>query len=108
MVVFRRPDDYLRSLYQEAVTNLSRPRRMPAFADYVAKPAPGIHYSANAELVESVFGSVRVLLYEDLAASPGSLGEAFYAALGYPLSGHTPTSNVRVSLSPEETLLKNA
>nr|WP_298249112.1 hypothetical protein [uncultured Halomonas sp.] len=108
VVVFRRPDDYLRSLYQEAVANLSKPRQMPAFADYVAKPPPGVHYSANAELVESVFGSLRVLLYEDLTASPGSLGEAFYAALGYSLSGHTPTSNVRVSLSPEETLLKNA
>lgn len=108
VVVFRRPDDYLRSLYQEAVTNLSKPRQMPVFADYVAKPPPGVHYSANAELVESVFGSLRVLLYEDLTASPGSLGEAFYAALGYSLSGHTPTSNIRVSLSPEETLIKNA
>lgn len=108
VVVFRRPDDYLRSLYQEAVANLSKPRQMPAFADYVVKPPQGVNYAANAELVESVFGSLKVLLYEDLAASSGSLGEAFYAALGYPLSGHTPTDHVRASLSPEETLIKNA
>lgn len=108
VVVFRRPDDYLRSQYQESIANLSKPRQLPAFADYVAKPPPGVNYSANADVVESVFGSLKVLLYEDLAASPGSLGEAFYAALGYSLSGHTPTLSVRVSLSPEETLLKNA
>lgn len=108
VVVFRRPDDYLRSLYQEAVANLSKPRKMPGFADYVAKPPLGVQYSANAELVESVFGSLRVLLYEDLIVSSESLGEAFYAALGYSLSGHAPTSNVRASLSPEETLIKNA
>lgn len=81
---------------------------MPAFADYVAKPPPSINYYANAELVETVFGSLKVLRYEDLAAASGSLGEAFYAALGYSLSGHTPTANARVSLSPEETLVKNA
>lgn len=108
VVVFRRPDDYLRSLYQEAVANLSKPRQMPAFADYVAKPPPDVYDSANSELLESVFGSLKVLLYEDLTASPGTLGEAFYAALGYPLSGQTSTSSVRVSLSPEETLIKNA
>lgn len=107
VVVFRRPDDYLRSLYQEAVANRSTPRVMPAFADYLARPPAGIDYTANAGVVEEVFGTLRVMLYEELAASPGSLGDAFYAALGAPVTG-APTQRVRPSLSPEETLIKNA
>jgi hypothetical protein len=108
VVVFRRPDDYIRSLYQEAVANLSKPRQLPVFADYVAKPPLGIDYTANARVVEEVFGTLKVLLYEELAASPRSLGEAFYAALGYSLVGHRPTARVRPSLTPEETVIKNA
>lgn len=108
VIVFRRPDDYLRSLYQEIVAYPSRPREMPSFMEYISKPPEELNYAANASIVEAVFGRLEVLVYEDLASSPGSLGEAFYAALGYSLSEHQPTAKVRTSLSPEETQVKNA
>ena len=107
VLVFRRPDDYIRSMYQEAVAYRSVPRVLPAFADYVSKPPPGIDYADNAAFVEAVFGKLKVLLYEDLAASSASLGEAFYEALGVPLDGCSPAARVRASLSAEETVLKN-
>ncbi|MEA3642636.1 MAG: hypothetical protein VBE63_22230 [Lamprobacter sp.] len=104
VLVFRRPDDYLRSLYQENVAKSSPPRRMPTFADYISHPPPGIHYTSNANVVERVFGSIRVLIYEDLL---GALGESFYAALGIDLSDCVSTQHVRPSLSSEETVIKN-
>ena len=108
IVVFRRPDDYIRSLYQESVANASSQLKLPAFADYVANPPVGVNYRANANVINQVFGTIRVLLYEDLTASEGSLGESFYRALGYSLEGHTPTERVRNSLTPVETVIKNA
>lgn len=107
VVVFRRPDDYVRSLYQEAVANASSPRQLPAFVDYVANPPQGVNYTANANDIHQVFGSIQVLLYEELTASEESLGESLYRALGYPLEGHTPTERVRTSLTPVETVIKN-
>ncbi|MGY4877591.1 hypothetical protein ACLUEY_06850 [Vreelandella aquamarina] len=108
VVVFRRPDDYVRSLYQESVANASKPRQLPTFADYVANPPPGVNYTANANVIHQVFGTIRVLLYEELTADEGSLGESLYRALGYHLEGHTPTERVRTSLTPVETVIKNA
>lgn len=108
VLVLRRPDDYVRSLYQEAVALRSVPRRLPGFSVYLKKRPSGVDYFDNAMVIEQVFGTVKVLCYEDLAASTSSLAEAFYSALGYPLSGETcVTDIVRASLSAEETLVKN-
>ena len=107
VLVFRRPDDYARSLFQENARLTSR-RAWDSFPAFRAHAEGGsLRYAQNAELFAERFGRVRGLIYEDLPRGDGFC-PAFFAALGLDVGGLAPVGVVRESLDPAETLVKLA
>lgn len=107
VLVFRRPDDYARSLFQENA-GLTTQRSWDSFAAFRAHAAGGsLRYAQNAELFAERFGPPRCLIYEDLPRGDGFC-PAFFAAVGLDADGLAPVGVVRESLDPAETLVKLA
>lgn len=104
LIVFRRPDDYIRSLYQERVMRAARP--LPQFSKFYSRNQAGLRYYQNAGLFRDVFPDVRCLVYEDLTVS-GHFFSEFFRALDVDVSDLADVGVVRKSLTPAETLLKN-
>lgn len=105
VLVFRRPDDYVRSLYQENVMRASRPK-WPDFAAFRAHALGGaLRYAENAGLFAERFARLTCRVYEDLPPGPG-FAAAFFAAIGLDAAGLAPVGVVRASLSPAETEAK--
>ncbi len=107
VLVFRRPDDYVRSLFQENVMRASRPKweDFPAFRAHALGGA--LRYADNAALFAERFARLTCLIYEDLPRGP-EFCPAFFAAIGIDASGLEPVGVVRESLSPAETQAKIA
>lgn len=105
VLVFRRPDDYVRSLFQENVMRASRPKweSFPAFRDHALGGA--LRYADNAALFAERFPSLTCLIYEDLPRGP-EFCQAFFAAIGVDARGLEPVGVVRESLTPAETQAK--
>lgn len=105
VLVFRRPDDFVRSLFQENVLRASG-TRWTSFAAFRAHALGGaLRYADQAALFTERFARVRCLVYEDLP--PGAdFCQAFFAAIGLDVAGLGPVGVVRESLSPVETLTK--
>lgn len=107
VLVFRRPDDYVRSLFQENVMRASRPKweDFPAFRAHALGGA--LRYADNAALFAERFARLTCLIYEDLPRGP-EFCPAFFAAIGIDARGLEPVGVVRESLSPAETQAKIA
>jgi hypothetical protein len=104
ILVFRRPDNYLRSLYQERVMRGIRP--LPTFENFLSKPQQGLDYYYNSIIFQEVFSEVKCLIYEDLNRS-GNFCTDFFKELEVDVSHLPEVGVVRKSLSPQETQLKN-
>ena len=104
ILVFRRPDDYIRSNYQERVTRSAHP--IADFERFWRSGQPGLHYHLNAKLFKEVFSSLTCLIYEDLIASPDFFSQ-FFNALNIDVAGLDGVGVVRKSLCPVETRVKN-
>lgn len=104
LLVYRRPDDYLRSFYQERVMRATAP--LPPFSTYSASEPPGLRYHENARLFADTLGTVWALTYEDLTASNGFFGD-FFSSIGVDVTDLRPVGVVRKSLTPTETRVKN-
>jgi len=105
VLVFRRPDDYVRSLYQENVMRANLPK-WPSFAAFRAHALDGpLRYAENAALFAERFPRLTCLVYEDLPAGR-DFAAAFFAAIGIDAAGLAPVGVVRASLSPAETRVK--
>ena len=105
VLVIRRQDEFVRSLYQEHVaTGLGASARL-SFPDFLLQFAAGkACYLDRIRLFRDVFGKVRVLVYEDLADR--NLPEAFFEQLGLEVGGGKKSVPVRESLSAGQTLVK--
>ncbi len=105
ILVLRRQDEFVRSLYQEHVmkgtTRLGK-LDFPGFRKRVSRSR--LRFLDNLRLFEDVFGAVRVLTYEELAEN--GLLTSFFAALGLPDLKVRNRRVVRPSLTVAETLIK--
>lgn len=105
VIVFRRPDNYARSLYFESITTGHVPQ--PPFGEWLRSPRRfGLEYHENARLFREVFGKVTCHIYEDLVRPPG-LVTNFFAALGYDVADIPEPGIIRKSLSPAQIVVKN-
>lgn len=104
VLVLRRQDDFIRSLYQEHVmkaTGLGALR----FPEFRQKVRNSTRFLDNIALFEEAFPRVTVLVYEDLPRNE-ALCEAFFGAIGVDASGLRPVGVVRRSPTAAETLVK--
>lgn len=107
LLVFRRPDDFIRSLYQEHILSHSRLEPMPDFLGWAkSKKRYQLSYYESACLFKEVFGSLGAWVYEDLAAD-GNLYQNFFSVIGVDSSGFVDPGRVRASLTVPEAVVMN-
>ena len=104
IIVLRRQDDYIRSLYQEHVARDTSAGTL-AFAEFREKYFEQAQFRENVELFEEVFPGVRILVYEDFPRGD-RFCEHFFAEIGIDASRLAPVGIVRQSLTVAETLAK--
>lgn len=105
VLVYRRPDNFARSLYQERVA--SGIKRLPPFHEWLAKGDPMLEYSRNATIIQEAFSCGSHYTYEEMA-SGGRLYRDFFNHMGVSISGLEVPDMVRKSLTPAETVIKNS
>jgi len=109
VVVLRRQDDYIRSLYQEHVRKGTADGSVSFAAFREKRQKTALHFLDNLRLIEDCLGQAVVLTYEDLIAS-GDLTRGFLTRLGIDVDAlgelKKPSKRIRTSLSPTETALK--
>lgn len=107
VVVLRRPEDYIRSYYQEAILQAYKPNeRISSFASFRLKEmSRSLRYGSNINLFAKIFPKIKVLLYEDLV-SDGDLCNNFYGALGIRVDNEARVQSARVSLCPIQSKIK--
>lgn len=103
VLVFRRPDQFIESLYKEAVAKPISP--LPELIDW-AKTKFHLKYTENYLRYENVFGSVNVMTYEDLQRSPNFV-QKFFSEMGFDIDANFDSERVRPSLSVPEIIVKN-
>lgn len=105
VLVLRRQDDFVRSLYQEHVAEGLTPTASLTFEAFLRdRAADKPQFLSRLRLFQSVFGDIRVLVYEDLEAQ--GLIPGFFEACGVRLPQFQGLGLVRASLSPAQTLIK--
>ncbi len=104
ILVYRRPDDYLRSFYQGRVMNTTQV--LPDFSRFVKRDHKGLYYHQSAVLFKKVFKDVRALVYEDLVSS-GAFFTSFFAQVGVDVSDLDGVGAWKKALSVPETMVKN-
>ena len=107
LLVYRRPDDFVRSLFQE---NMTKPPKGEAkWADFAAfrrHAANGaLRYAESAVLFAERFPRVRCLIYEDFAGDP-EFCRRILAEVGIDAGRLAEAGVVRRSLTPAATLAK--
>ena len=105
LMVVRRQDDFVRSLYQEHVAaGMGESARRP-FADFIVRlGAAKTDFLDRIRLFQDVFGRVRVLVYEELAGR--NLPGAFFEELGIEGMVGGDSRLVRKSQTVGQTLVK--
>jgi hypothetical protein len=105
ILVFRRPDAFVRSMYIENIT--TGIRVLEDFSDWLSGRVRYLaEYAESARAFENVFGKIRCLLYEDLIEPPG-LVPNFFSELGIDVSDLEGGSVVRSSITCVEASIKN-
>lgn len=95
LAIVRRQDTFARSLYQERI-KVTKFRQ--TFPEFIADRHP-FEYYEHLRLFEEAFGTVDVLLYEDLAAA--GLINAFFGHLGIDVANITGRPSANPSLPIE-------
>src|SRR6056297_317135 len=107
LVVLRRQDDYVKSLFQEQVMKNTPAGRQPfsAFLKNFEKNNLQKRFYENLLLFEEISPSIKVLIYEDLIKD-GQLSANFFSSLEVNPRDMAQIGIVRKSLSATETILK--
>lgn len=107
VVVLRRPEDYIRSLYQEAILQAHKPKeQISSFASFRRRElGRSLSYGSNVSTLKKIFPKVKVLLYEDLVGG-GNICNSFFGALGVSSENAPPAQSARISLSPIQSKIK--
>lgn len=104
ILVYRRPDDFARSWYQERVNYGLE--HLPEFPEWLRAGHQIFEYSKNAETICEAFPKVSHYIYEDLIQGDG-LYENFFSIFDISIDGLESPSFIRKSLTPAETVIKN-
>jgi hypothetical protein len=105
LIVLRRQDDFIRSLYQEHVMNGTR-NASKSFREFREQHLKTLlRFKDNLDLFQECFPCLEVMVYEDLRANSGLI-PGFFAPLGVDTSSMTDVGVIRRSLTVGETLLK--
>lgn len=105
VLVIRRQDDFVRSLYQEHVAAGSGVSARLSFPEYLSGVAADkARFLERLRVFRDTFGTVKLLVYEDLAGK--ALPVAFLRELGIRGLEGIGAGPVRPSLSVPETLVK--
>jgi len=104
VVVLRRQDGFIESLYKEWVYKNFDYSGLPLCSFINAVRDSYLRFHENLRLLNTVFQSVSVLSYHRL--SEGDLGMGFLESLGMAVDGVAASKRVRESLSVPETLVK--
>lgn len=110
IVVYRQPESFISSLYSEQVASgaLRYSKTLTEFTSSAANKSL-MDYNGFADLLENIFGQVKVLSYEDLCSSKAGLVDEFVKQIFPDLSSVSlvqPNKRVRASLSVKEIRLK--
>jgi hypothetical protein len=110
VVVYRQPESFISSLYSEQIASgaLRYRKTLTEFTSSAAIKSL-LDYRGFADLLETVFGQVKVLSYEDLCNSKAGLVDEFVRQLfpiSLPINLVQPNKRVRASLSVKEIRLK--
>lgn len=107
VLVFRRPDNFARSLYQEHIASRTPRPRLPALSEWVFDPALfQMEYFESASIFREEFPNIRILIYEDLIEGAG-LYKNFFRAIGFDTEGLPTSGQVRKSITTPQTVVKN-
>jgi hypothetical protein len=106
VLVFRRPEDFARSSFQERVMKSSS-APWGSFAEFRDQAIDIRKYFRNAKILQAVFGTLRAMTFEDLTEG-GPVPQNFFRALGVDVSDLDDGGVVRESLGPRETAVKLA
>jgi len=107
VVVLRRPEDYIRSLYQESIFQAYKPSgKTSSFSGFRRREmGRTLRFASNLNLLKKVFSNVKVLLYEDLVAK-GDICTSFYDEIGWNIENLLPVQSARISLNPIQSQIK--
>lgn len=103
VLVFRRPDSFIESLYKETVAKPAP--QLPHLTDW-AKTKFHLKYTENLLRYKEVFGSVIVLTYENLRDSDNFV-QNFFTQMGFNIEASFDEEKVRQSLSVSQIIVKN-
>jgi len=107
VLVYRRPDDFARSLYQEIINSRSPTPTLPKLADWLYEgDRHQFRYHESASLFREVFPHTNVRVYEDYIGGNG-LYVNFFGLLGVDVSDLPTPGKVRKSLNAPQTVVKN-
>lgn len=107
VLVFRRPDDFVRSMYQEHIASPRTRRSLPSLHAWATAPDRfQLHYHESAQIFQSIFPKTRILLYEDLIGGNG-LYENFFSSIGCDISGIPTPGRIRAGLPATHVVAKN-
>lgn len=107
VLVYRRPDDFARSLYQEIINSRTPTPTLPNLADWLnQEDRHQVRYHESASLFREVFPRTRVRIYEDCIRGDG-LYVNFFGLLGVDVSDLPTPGKVRKSLNAPQTVVKN-
>jgi len=103
VLVFRRPDSFIESLYKENVSKPADP--LPKISEW-AKTKFHLKYTENYLRYQEVFGTTIVMIYENLIKTPNFV-QSFFEGMGYQILAKFEAEAVRKSLSVPQIILKN-
>lgn len=107
VLVFRRPDNFIRSLYQELITNQTPRPALSSFIEWANDPSQfRLRYYENACIFRELFPNMRVLVYEDLLQGAG-IYENFFSEIGVDISGIPTPGRIRESVSIPQAMVRN-
>lgn len=105
VIVLRRQDEYIRSLFQEHVMNGTSGGSRPFHVFRQERSKTTLRFLDQIEMLETVFGQVRVMVYDDLLRR-GNLVQTFFSDIGIECSWPENMPVIRKSLSPGQTIIK--
>lgn len=105
LIVFRRPDNFVHSLYQENVMQGLQNAKVPfeKFREEIIDPF--LRYSDHARLISKYFTNVKVEIFETLCKN-NQLSNNFFKLIGHDFSDLIEEKRIRKSLTAPETLAK--
>lgn len=107
ILVLRRPDEYIRSFYQERVRKIYG-TEVPTFEMFIqsmSKHGAMLNYNESVLLLKNIFVDVKCVIFQDLVKTQ-DIGHNFFNLMGIETTDLSAAGIMRPSLSIPETQIK--